>query len=60
MCFGGEEHIRDTQGKRCEVVRCSLTGHTQGIDVGALAVLVPECEPCEEVDSVHTYAEYLG
>ena len=52
--------MRDIQGKRGEVVCCPLVEHTQGIDVGALAGLVPECEPCEELDSVHTYAEYLG
>ena len=57
--FGGEEHIRDIKGIRCEVVCCPWVGHTQGIGVGALAGLMSECEPFEEVDSVHTYVEYL-
>ena len=58
-CFGGEEHRRYIQGILCEVVCCLWGGHTQDIGVGALALMMSECEPFEEVDSVHTYAESL-
>ena len=58
-CFDGEEHIRYNQGIRCEVVCRSWEGHTQGIGVGALKLMMAECEPSGEADSVHTYAGYL-
>ena len=54
-CVDGEEHRRDNQGIRCEVVWRLGEGHTHGIGVGAVELILSEYEPSEGADSVHTY-----
>ena len=47
------------QAMRCEVVWRPLKGHTYDIGVWALRGMMSDFELIKEVDSVHTYVEYL-